>query len=210
MKCWGQNVLHISFIATNYLTLWRFERRGVIPTHLSPVVLKHHEAGLRVSSAGAGGGGAASRPTPRTPRVQPTQPAHIGPNNWQVKGHKSSMMKEGVPVKRSEYRQNRSSGKLEGEEKEKILGEGGWGGGEEEKGRRGRESSVRTEKVGKGGQLLSLPVSVSVKAPAASESVWPCPPCRPCHPVWSQHHSIASLFGLLALCKKTTQQISTH
>lgn len=42
------------------------------------MVLKHHEAGFRVGSAGAGRGSAASCPTPRTPRVQPAQPTHTG------------------------------------------------------------------------------------------------------------------------------------
>lgn len=48
------------------------------PPHLSPVVLKHHEARLGVCSAGAGRGGAPAGPIPGTPWVQPAQPAHTG------------------------------------------------------------------------------------------------------------------------------------
>lgn len=50
-----------------------------IRAHLSPVVFKHHEAGLWVSSARAGGGGTPARATSWTSRVQPAQPAHPDP-----------------------------------------------------------------------------------------------------------------------------------
>lgn len=65
------------------------------------MVLKHHEAGLRVGGAGAGGGGAASCPTPGTPWVQPAQPTHTGPRRETVsrtQGLKDSTTREGVPV----------------------------------------------------------------------------------------------------------------
>lgn len=117
------------------------------PAHLSPVVLKHHEAGLWVSSAGAGGGSTASRPTAGTPRVQPAQPAHTGPSERQVKSYKNSTAREGVPVKRSKNRHNIRQGKLEREEKEKILWEGEGGEGGE------REGISKQREGGEGGQL---------------------------------------------------------
>lgn len=42
------------------------------------MVLKHHEAGFWVGSAGAGRRSAASCPAARTPRVQSAQPTHAG------------------------------------------------------------------------------------------------------------------------------------
>lgn len=144
--------------------LFHQDLRGVSPAHLSPVVLKHHEAGLRVSSAGAGGGGTPARPTPWTPRVQPAQPAHTGSGEGRSKVTSTQRWKEGVPVKRLEYRRDRRQrwirerrdGKDDVERRRRRRGgeegEKGWGGKciRTER-RRGRRSAANA---------LSLPVSV--------------------------------------------------
>lgn len=84
------------------------------PAHLSPVVLKHHEAGLRVSSAGAGGGGTSARPAPRPPWVQPAQPAHTGSEMQVTRTQKT----KGVQVKKV-YRSNRGQKEIRKKEKGK-------------------------------------------------------------------------------------------
>lgn len=123
------------------------------PAHLSPVVLKHHEAGFRVSSAGAGGGGVPAGPAPRTPRVQPAQPAHTEPSERQVSKTR------GVVVKRSECRSNRRQKEIKSEEKEKMM----WAGGG---GRKGEGKYIQTERRRgrrSAANALSLPVSVRLE-----------------------------------------------
>lgn len=66
-------------------------------THLPPVILKHHEARLWVSSAGPRGGSVVALSAPRTPWVQPAHPTHTGPSKRAVNDDKNSHT--GVPGK---------------------------------------------------------------------------------------------------------------
>ena len=109
----------MSLLQEKCVISFKSQRRVMSPAHLSPVVFKHHEAGLRVGSTGAGGGGVPAGPTPRTPWVQPAQPAHTGPSGRQVRNHKDSKKREGVPAKGQSISESRE--KSRGKKKKKMM-----------------------------------------------------------------------------------------
>lgn len=116
----------------------------VSAAHLSPVVLKHHEAGLWVSGAGAGGDGAPAGPTRGPSRVQPAQPAHAGPGERRVKGRRKNSTDERRSSSKRRVRGDRRQremreGRRRGEEVDEEVVEEERGGGGGEGGRRGRK-----------------------------------------------------------------------
>lgn len=74
----------------NSLFTKHYNSRKRASTHLPPVILKHHEARLWVSSAGPRGGSVVARSVPRAPGVQPAHPTHTGPSQRPVNNHKNS------------------------------------------------------------------------------------------------------------------------
>lgn len=67
------------------------------------MVLKHHQAGLRVGSAWAGGGGGGDGAA-AGPWVQPAKPAHSEPGGRQVKGLTDSNTREGWGGKKTKQK----------------------------------------------------------------------------------------------------------